>query len=174
MKKLTTILFLLFLASSANAASVFYSTGDGSLDINAPGDTDQALAFFNTGENVSAISPVPFNLGITGDNVIGTATMNRFSGFDSDFLLEVFSTGGGPALFSLTKADFTNSGGLGTFSTALPFLAIDNYNLVLSGTILENNTSLTLRVEAVPLPAAVWFMVSGLIGLLGFTRRKQS
>jgi len=173
MKRVPFIILFLFLSTSANSASIFYTTADGSLDIAAPGDSDQAIAFFNTGENVSAVSPVPFNLGIPGDNVIGTATMNRFSGFADDFIFEVFSTGGGPALLTLTKANFTDLGGVGGFSTPIPFLPVDTYNLVMSGEILENNTSLTLRVEAVPLPAAVWFMITALTGLLGFSRRKR-
>ena len=67
----------------------------------------------------------------------------------------------GPAPLAAT------SGSLGFDSTA-PFTGIRGYFDIGSG-----NSMYVTSVSAVPVPAAVWLFGSGLVGLIGFARRKR-
>lgn len=68
----------------------------------------------------------------------------------------------GPAPLAAT------SGSLGFDSTA-PFTGIRGYFDIGSG-----NSMYVTSVSAVPVPAAVWLFGSGLVGLIGFSRRKRT
>jgi hypothetical protein len=48
------------------------------------------------------------------------------------------------------------------------------YAFVAGGSALPTSVDLDLQVSAVPVPAAVWLFGSGLLGLAGFNRRKQT
>lgn len=67
--------------------------------------------------------------------------------------------------------------GVGTdFAIGTALTSIDgNINETLWGSSdLQSAASLTLQVNAIPIPAAIWLFGSGLLGLIGIARRKRS
>jgi len=173
-KKIILLLFLQAVAFSVNAVGISFTSLDSSLDVNSPGEADQFRILGNNGEDISDVSPIPFNLGITPtSDVLITSTMNQRSGFnDANFSLELFSSTN-TLILSLTRSDFLPVGSLGIFETVLGGLAPDAYEFRASGILDEQATSLTLRTSAVPLPTSVWLLGSALAGLVGISRRRK-
>lgn len=175
-KNIFLFLVLQVAAFSASALSISFSSGDNSLDLSAVGQADQARIFADSGEDLSTApaSPIAFNLNLLAPVRI-TSTMNLRTGFNDPFSLELVDPSAA-SLFSVTKADFTAvgpTGEFGIFSTLLNPLVTGAYEFRLSGPVVENASSLTLRVAAVPVPAAVWLFGSALAGLAVISRRRK-
>jgi len=108
-------------------------------------------------------------------DIVGTGTISNVTGGDSD-LGDVFGTG-----WRQFGGDFYGETGSSVFAFSFDFLAGAGSSLLISGSYTDANfldapiASSTLgTVSAVPVPAAVWLFASGLIGLVGFSRRKSS
>ncbi len=187
MNKIFYSLLLGAAVGSANAATVSYSTGDGSLDIVPSMPQDQVSVLFSKDEDASAAGVIPLNIEveapITSYTVELTSTVNPHSGFGDDFTV-TFSDG---TTFGL--GDFTENFDTGGYGASLGNLEAGSYNFTLAGSILKEETGLDIRVMgnptsaeegvtspdtgAVPVPAAVWLFGSSL-GLLGFIRRRKA
>lgn len=173
-KKILLFLVLQVAVFSASATSISFSSLDGTLDLSAIGNADQARIFADIGEDVSSESPITFNLNLLAPVRI-TSTMNLRTGFDDPFSLELVDPSAA-SLFSLTRTDFAAvgpTGEFGIFSTLFNPLVTGAYQFRFSGPVVENASSLTLRVAAVPVPAAVWLFGSALAGLAVISRRRK-
>lgn len=79
------------------------------------------------------------------------------------------------SLFAFWNDNEYNVGGIATVNT----IDANSWELTWShiqadGPFLGTTTHMTMVISQVPLPAAVWLFGSGLIGLIGVARRKQS
>lgn len=96
---------------------------------------------------------------------------------------DMFVTAGVDYWFSVANA----SGSTWTWATGLPpTVGSEQYDAVVSTGVGPNggphfgpwnsiaDTDFAFRINAVPVPAAVWLFGSGLIGLIGIARRKKS
>lgn len=176
-KKIFLFLILQVAAFSASALSISFSSPGTTLDLSAVSNADQARIFADSGENVSGESPIIFNLDILTPVVI-TSTMNLRTGFADPFSLELVD----PSSASVFSVDRTAFDLIGPPSSQFGFFArifdptatgTGAYEFRLSGGVVENASSLTLRVAAVPVPAAVWLFGSALAGLAVISRRRK-
>ncbi len=75
-------------------------------------------------------------------------------------------------------SDYINAGGTTDLTSQFAPMIFDPnehyYAFVAGGSALPTTVDVDLQVSAVPVPAAVWLFGSGLLGLIGFNRRKQT
>jgi hypothetical protein len=75
-------------------------------------------------------------------------------------------------------SNYITAGGTSNLTSHFALLMFDPnehyYAFVAGGSALPTTVDLDLQVSAVPVPAAVWLFGSGLLGLVGFNRRKQT
>ena len=94
--------------------------------------------------------------------------------------------GGASSAFSVNLFDLTNSIDLGTTdlvtglnqksaTVALNMIAGDDYQITLAGDTgtARNTSNYTLKLQVVPVPAAVWLFGTALIGFVGMSRRRK-
>ncbi len=197
--KSTLLAFGLLLATSANAVIVDeywidqgYGAGEGGFTIT--NDTNQAIYGFAVGANgadrstyngplglnwVSALttedgwnngwavdwSEAYFtvdtrSIGLFSDLFAGYNQVVIYAYIPSELVLE-----GAPASRGLAAGEIESGFTFVTDELASPFVTFDqNYNLLETGD--------TLHVATVPVPAAVWLFLSGVLGLAGIARRK--
>ena len=106
-------------------------------------------------------------------DINGTGSIANVGGGDSD-LGNIFGTGWrqlGGSVYGVTGGSF--------LAFSFDFTADPGTSLLISGSYTDANfldatisSSTFASVSAVPVPAAVWLFGSGLIGLIGFARRK--
>ena len=200
MRKLVFIFVLSALASTSNAALIstdLYSQGDGLLTL----DTDTGLEWLDQSVCVSYTLAEINQCGLPsgfrtvadsggGDNNLEIRTFLEHAGVD-DF--KFARTSGGTnntyqayqQLLSLTYFSPTSSNtilGVNYLYDTMPFyiFIIDNINEI---AYVELNAALAVHPEyslesialvrtVVPIPAAVWLFGSGIVVLVGVTRRK--
>ncbi|MHB8621747.1 MAG: VPLPA-CTERM sorting domain-containing protein [Sulfuricaulis sp.] len=128
--------------------------------------TDPTPAGTGCGTNPSCVITNPADPGFGGNttwssSLGGTsATLsNASTGFGSSLYFYYITGSGGSTISSATETAFKNATGDGMWSLA------------------SNGTAtytIPGAVSAVPIPAAVWLFGSGLLGLVGISRRKRS
>lgn len=202
MKKII-VAALLLVASHAHAISInetfitppFYGPGDAEFTVTNDTGSD-IYAFFvanddatntwtnNNGWNDTIMSSFEWNDANTNINYLGgydnpvyTSSIGSFDELFSGYnqvLMYTFNYYNFNGLDSNPDAqpiaNGTTVGGF-NFTTqilASPFVAID-----LNGTIVGSGQA-THGVSSVPVPAAAWLFASGLLGLVGFSRRKKA
>jgi hypothetical protein len=107
------------------------------------------------------------------DLLDGNYTFNLGSAFSSSNVSNFTNLAGGS---SLTNLDFLfNTSAVGDYTGSL-FLAsighnISGYSGALDGMTINFKGSV---VSAVPVPAAAWLFLTGMVGLLGFGRRNKA
>lgn len=109
-----------------------------------------------TGTSCTTTDPSSPAFGAVFDTTAFGLLGSTILGLDTDAFF-VYTTGkaGSPAITKPTRTVFENSAGQGIFS-------------------LSADGTLTYNIPAIPVPAAVWLLGSGLLGLVGVARRKQS
>jgi hypothetical protein len=156
----------------------FASDSLGAFDIDIAYDTS-VLTFsgYTLGPylgDVSLSEAVDFSLGDSG----GTVNITELSLLENDdvscfFCIPPYLDEIQPGSFTLASLDFTvdvlDPG-------ASTIVAIDTVNALGDGfgAALTVESTTDAVINAVPVPAAVWLFGSGLIGLIGLARRKQS
>lgn len=158
-----------------------------------PGTFDPVLVLgsvFSTGDGVAygstSLHTFTFNLDSPAKTVTVAAKADTGFGFDNFELLIFSNTGENPNTWNVgavgdgsTTLLGTSSGPTAQVELILTDLIPAEYAIVLrttaplSGGDLENgfsalNYQLSLDLAPVPLPAAMWLLVSGLVGLAGF------
>jgi len=143
-----------------------FSNAQGTLDLSA-GTTTLDL-YYDVAGDVSY--GYDFMLDITG---IGS--ISNVGGGDAD-LGNAFGSG-----WRQLGGDFYGETGSSVLGFSFDFTADAGASLLISGTYTDSGfidapvSSATLAtVSTVPVPAAVWLFGSGLIGLVGFARRKKA
>jgi hypothetical protein len=187
----TFLIFLIVSASNTLAAPITFThsgTGSGSLagspfsnasfTITSEADTDNRLNFLNYHlyftEHTSA------SIWIEGEGTFqfntGTSTfVNQSStrvGFSPAYIVEARDLFQGPANSAFSTWDMLSA--IGPYSGNGNLLQWDQYPVNTSGGILLFDTATTLasfQAHMVPMPAPVWLLGTGLIGLVGFRRK---
>jgi hypothetical protein len=162
----------LSLAQAATYSFTIEGTVDAGEEAFGPGSNAFGLSF---GDTITASGLFTADLGTVGSETgtvyFSTGTGNTLSiDLNGTVLTETdddgFLSGLGPFLTfnagALTDFDFQTSG---VFNSS--FLSFDNFE---NSTMFGSWTSVTLT--EVPVPAAVWLLGSGLLGLVGIARRK--
>jgi len=158
--------FAFFVSGSASASTVFAPT-DGDInfiDPTFPGGT--WLAMFDDSDTSFEGS----HLLIPAPEIVTVEAGGTNSG---DFTARISGTTS-PTL-NLTGSDWfrlaisTDSGTSWSGDTGYDYLQANSYRVHFS-----NGSVLTVDVQVVPVPAAVWLFGSGLLGLAGIARRKNA
>lgn len=203
MINLLVLTALLLVASNVRAVTInetfitppVYGPGDAEFTVTNDSGSD-IYAFFvandsatntwtnNNGWNDSIMSSAEWNHEATNINYLGgydnpvyTSTLGSFDALFSGYnqvLMYSFNYYNFNGLEANPDAQpIANGATVGDFNfttqiLASPFVAIDiNGNIVGSGEAVHG-------VSAVPVPAAAWLFGSGLLGLVGFARRKKA
>jgi len=145
-------------------------------DNNPPGPTLNPGDIANFGNSVAASTSFSdnwfFKLGQPGagglvtniDVTVGATSILNISPFTVNLYAESGGIITGPSLASGTSFN-------------LPALASGMYDLVITGTatgILGGQYVGTVAASAVPLPAAAWLLLSGLVGIGAMARRRRT
>lgn len=177
-----TTALLLSAAASASGSLV-------TVDLNALGSWD------GIGDSDNVVLTVPFAPGATITGIGWDVTITPMNGsWYSEATAGISDSGGGQSLELVPGALDGGDGGDGiarAYSSAGIMDLTDNglSDLVLADGLLvieffESfddapgaidsiwNGTLSFQIQAVPLPAAVWLLASGLLGLLGWRRRR--
>ncbi len=101
----------------------------------------------------------------SGANCI-TGWLNRYSLSSSEFAPVTYSDGNKYQTPLLALANAIDSSFTLTIDTTVDFFITDD-------PYWDNEGGMSLRVDPVPVPTAIWLFGSGLIGLLGITRHKR-
>jgi len=168
-----------------DTVDLFSSTGDAAhMDYVYSGAS--TYGSFNTVNNGSIGSSSAF-IGIDNNIVLGSGTMiddYYVGGFSSDFVWDnVLNTPVSGMQFALRLAFPSNA----LNSTELDFNTLFNLSNPIHTEIwmagyggsgltfeaLASLDSMNVTISSVPVPAAVWLFASGLLGLVGFARRKH-
>ncbi|MDH5473491.1 MAG: VPLPA-CTERM sorting domain-containing protein [Gammaproteobacteria bacterium] len=109
--------------------------------------------------------------------IVGSGSISNVTGGDSD-LGDVYGVG-----WRQFGGDIYGETGSSVLAFSFDFFANAGTSLLISGSYTDANfldasmissTLGSVAVSAVPVPAAVWLFGSGLIGLIGFARRKKA
>ncbi len=127
------------------------------------------LSFDQSMLNVLSVSidESVWNFGSTG---INTGTIDNATGSVDGIMVNTFADVAGDFVIATVEFEAMSA------NNSLLILSGLGINPWASGGSLINPVyvSSTVEVSAVPVPAAVWLFGSGLIGLLGFAKRKQT
>jgi hypothetical protein len=184
-----------FASTLENSAAVSTASGSASATAHVTIDSDYTLVANELRFDVAA--QLSMNQSASGDGVVtrsapdpnccrSFAFLNTFVEFDVADGAAAYSISGSPAtsdvnftlrLFNLTTLTEVSSGITGA-GTLLPgryrYTALQSLQ---NGVPIFHETSqfdLAFSVSPVPLPAALWLLVSGLAGLVATTRRRRS
>ncbi|MCK5830850.1 MAG: VPLPA-CTERM sorting domain-containing protein [Methylococcales bacterium] len=151
---------------------------NGSLTLDAlgtssiPNIVNPVLSLINVGFSAlpSSVFGVPFNFGPGFPGTVSQTVNNVTIPGAGVTFSEVQVVGSGNSLdIFFTEITSTGFGLLMAADATLPEVSLRNNGSITSGFDLQSST-----VSAVPVPAAVWLMGSGLAGLLGFSRKKTA
>lgn len=171
MKKMSLALLLFFLSSIASAATYTYvgswfvddgplwSDKDNAGNYTTPVLSGQEAAALIFGGNAS-----DYVISTVSDQVADINFSAWMDGWDDDY---TYGYSGNPAPHDL-HIDVDGDG-----LYAIPFGTGNAYSAYVSDHSLHLQ-NFAFRVSAVPIPAAVWLFGSGLLGLIGFSRRKMA
>ena len=158
------------------------------------GSAQAALVNFElTGTVTTAVEGNPFGLDTTGNNTITASGVYDDSG-DGTLGISInditFNVGsltftnamdiwGGADLYLLSNnqvfdgIDYAGTDQIGTYFDSYSLLGtFASYDIDGSGSLLLEGSWDSFSVTAVPVPAAVWLFGSGLLALVGLSRRK--
>ena len=151
---------ILFLTETSTAATI------NPTNIYVTGDSDGA---FFTGDTVT----VTWDNSAYGDNNSGIiSVLMDLSDFGSGGLTPAIDTGSGCdiAVDGIWCAAYTILAGDGPFLNAVAAVTVVD-SLGTTGPVADDET---FRINAVPVPPAVWLFGSGLIGLIRVAKRKNA
>ena len=179
------MLLLVFIPTTSYAATIDFNSAGGSPD----GYIDQGVTFtYNgTGSNFYGNSPNGTKAQtMSGDNdsfwradIAGGASYVQvdLGDYNSDadqIFLSIFDSADN-LLASITQdleSSFTGMYTLSLLSSNIAYALYGTTGALGLGGIYSDNFTYTPATSAVPVPAAIWLMGSGLISLFGFSRRK--
>jgi len=130
-----------------------------------------STTFSNGGTVGQAYAPTPFAAGCTGYNLSGlpAGEFNPMTGAS-----ECYSLGYEFGSLSVPEEAMDSVYNLSfTFAHSADNLALNFSAIGLQGILDESWGLDNVRVDAVPVPAAVWLFGSGLLGLIGVARKKK-
>ena len=175
-KSLFVAISALVLSTSANASLVQYNmTFDGSVQ-GASG-----IGSFNWDTNTNEMSSLTWNFGGAIGGILDSRLDDIFPGGDTlgAIMFETI-TGSNVALSGVySNSGFAFSGGgYGTlnFTRAIFFGSVHGatYSIDVSGIKQFEGVYSVAKASVVPVPAAAWLFISGLLGLAGVARRRKS
>ena len=173
--------------SALGGLTFTYSFGGSSLVVTdgnqfgggGPFDTTSGANFLGTDNSDLIIDDDDFDLGFAASNAIGfsviTAETPGFSLFDDDIQL---TAGGATALLDVDSVQQTLGDGslvffLGLIDDSASFTRASLTTPNSSGSFFYNIDDI-VTTSAVPVPGALWLFCSGLMGLVGFSKRKTT
>lgn len=163
-----------------------YNFGGGSLAVTdgnqfgggGPFDTTSGANFLGTDNSDLLIDDDDYGLSFAASNAIGfsviTAEMPGFSLFEDDIQL---SAAGTTALLDVNSVQQTLSDGslvffLGIIDDSASFTSANLTTPNSSGSFFYNIDDI-VTTSVVPIPGALWLFGSGLMGLIGFSKRSK-
>jgi hypothetical protein len=156
----------LLVASQANAATIFIPT-DGDVNF-LLGDLNGAqLAIFDDSDQ----SYTGLSLGVSIGDIVGFAGPNGSSNYiatNTTTANTLLLTNNSSFILGLS----TDGGNNWMAESSIVSLGANAYTVIFSTG--NSITEVDVRIAPVPVPAAVWLLGSGLIGLAGIARRKKA
>jgi len=158
----------------ANEAGAFQNSNMDATSMSGSGWTYAGFDAANYGADATSVFSTTFGVDeLTNFSLNGSLDTGLLGGYMFVSLVE-----DGNKIFSFDSWNVM-AGGINPFSFNGQFLVGSNYQLILSSYADDTNyynekwTFGLNTVSAVPVPAAVWLFGSGLLTLVGFSRRKK-
>jgi hypothetical protein len=162
----------------AQYGATFTGQSPGNANTKTAGNAKGVFTSLQPGTNVAGLGLAAFQLylGQLQGEISGSGDMSALQTSTENDTTVSYST------TDATKGIFAGSYDLGSLgSTAIPIYALTGNNgtgtpqsYILGSATLSSAGTLTITGNPVPLPAAVWLFGSGVLGLIGVSRRRKA